>query len=73
MPRSRTLLILSSGLCLLRQHQRISDLTTLLRLQRTELNYVRCELRAHASLLGIQREEAMSRHPSASQRHLHGV
>ena len=54
--------------------QRILDLTTLLRLQRTELNYMRCELRALASLLGVQREESMSRHPSSSGgKHLHSV
>jgi len=45
--------MLTAGLYALHQRQRSAALQEVLRLQRTELNYVRCELRAHASLLGV--------------------
>lgn len=66
MPRfMRTTITLTSGLYLLSQRKRVSDLATLVRLQRTELNYMRCELRALASLSGVSL-------PSR-ERHLHTV
>lgn len=49
--------MLASALTLLQQHQRLRDLTLLVKLQRTELDYMRCELRAHGSLLGVPRPE----------------
>lgn len=53
MPRLSRSLALGGVLYLLVQRQRVADLATLVRLQRTELNFMRSELRALAELSGV--------------------